>query len=62
MSHNGLVKISGLENNRKLRVLDLSSNAIEKLENISHLKNLEEFWVIFTTSAYLTIIRLTITS
>ena len=26
-------------------MLDIGNNMIEKIENISHLKNLEEFWV-----------------
>lgn len=29
----------------KLRVLDLGANKISKLENVSHLSELEEFWV-----------------
>jgi protein phosphatase 1 regulatory subunit 7 len=29
----------------KLRVLDIGNNMIEKIENIAHLTNLEEFWV-----------------
>ena len=59
LSHNGISKIEGLENNVsvlvlsldkhlfeqvKLTTLDVASNRIEKLENIAHLVNLEEFW------------------
>ena len=29
----------------KLRTLDVGNNFIERLENISHLTNLEELWV-----------------
>ena len=29
----------------KLKTLDVGNNQISKIENISHLKNLEEFWV-----------------
>lgn len=59
LSHNGLKKIEGLENNAshpftlrcfaksqvKLRTLDVGNNEIEEIENISHLSELEEFWV-----------------
>jgi protein phosphatase 1 regulatory subunit 7 len=34
-----------IENNTKLRTLDIANNRVSKLENISHLKLLEEFWV-----------------
>lgn len=36
--------MSGLESNTALRVLDFSNNQVTKLENISHLKQLEELW------------------
>ena len=29
----------------KLRVLDIGNNYIERIENLSHLENIEEFWV-----------------
>jgi protein phosphatase 1 regulatory subunit 7 len=29
----------------KLKTLDVGNNRISKIENIAHLKNLEEFWV-----------------
>jgi protein phosphatase 1 regulatory subunit 7 len=63
LSHNGLTKIEGLENNvslhdrsverrndaqLRLRTLDVGNNAIEEIENISHLSELEEFWVSLT--------------
>ncbi|PKY17763.1 L domain-like protein [Rhizophagus irregularis] len=52
MSHNGIQKIEGFENNLtlfwifyiKLRVIDVSNNLLTKIENISHLTELEEFW------------------
>lgn len=61
LSHNGLKKLEGLEKNvsarrarwrvwaeamqTKLRTLDIGNNQIEEIENISHLSELEEFWV-----------------
>jgi len=33
-----------LESNIALHVLDISNNQVSKLENLSHLKNLEELW------------------
>lgn len=44
ISHNLLTALSGLETCTELRVLDISSNQIEQLAHISHLKHLEEFW------------------
>jgi protein phosphatase 1 regulatory subunit 7 len=44
VSHNALTEISGLENNHKLRVLDISNNQIGHLTNLSHLPHLEELW------------------
>ena len=32
----------------KLRVLDVGANRISKIENISHLVHLEEFWVSYS--------------
>ena len=65
LSHNGIEKIEGLENNVcfssrlimeswlfaqvKLRTLDIGNNFIAELENISHLSQLEELWVRFMT-------------
>ena len=61
ISHNGLEKLEGLENNVgitrfhgfsktqcfkvKLTTLDVGNNQISIIENISHLKALKEFWV-----------------
>lgn len=45
VSHNLIEKLEGLENNTKLRTLDIANNKVSKLENISHLTLLEEFWV-----------------
>ena len=44
MSHNALESLSGLGNSVRLRVLDISSNKISKLENLEPLMLLEEFW------------------
>ncbi|KAI5307567.1 Protein phosphatase 1 regulatory subunit sds22, partial [Ascosphaera atra] len=44
ISHNAITKISGLDTNTNLRVLDITANKIEHLENIAHLSELEEFW------------------
>lgn len=61
ISHNGLEKLEGLENNVspysvlcnsrphlfkvKLTTLDIGNNRISLIENITHLKALQEFWV-----------------
>lgn len=45
LSHNGIEVIEGLENNNKLTMLDIASNRIKKIENISHLTELQEFWM-----------------
>jgi Leucine-rich repeat (LRR) protein len=34
----------------KLTMLDIASNRIKKIENISHLTELQEFWVSFNLS------------
>lgn len=47
LSENGIVKIQGLDNNKKLTTLDLAMNKITLIENVSHLTELEEFWVSF---------------
>lgn len=44
LSHNGLERIEGLENNKKLSTLDVGANKIGAVENVSHLHGLEEFW------------------
>jgi protein phosphatase 1 regulatory subunit 7 len=44
ISHNLLKSLSGIEDCKKLRVLDISSNAISKLEGLENLEELEEFW------------------
>ncbi|XP_036175561.1 protein phosphatase 1 regulatory subunit 7 isoform X5 [Myotis myotis] len=44
LSHNGIEVIEGLENNNKLTMLDIAANRIKKIENISHLTELLEFW------------------
>jgi protein phosphatase 1 regulatory subunit 7 len=41
-----------LDSQEKLRVLDIGNNMIEKIENISHLKQLEEFWVRLLSTRY----------
>lgn len=46
-SHNGIEVLEGLDNNVKLQTLDMAVNKIKKIENISHLTDLEEFWVSF---------------
>ncbi|XP_072330952.1 protein phosphatase 1 regulatory subunit 7 isoform X2 [Scyliorhinus torazame] len=45
LSHNGIEVIEGLENNKKLTTLDIATNKIKKIENISHLTELQEFWM-----------------
>ncbi|XP_034637232.1 protein phosphatase 1 regulatory subunit 7 isoform X2 [Trachemys scripta elegans] len=45
LSHNGIEVIEGLENNNKLTMLDIASNRIKKIENVSHLTELQEFWM-----------------
>ena len=45
LSHNGVLKIEGLDSLANLRILDLASNRISVLENVSHLENLEELWL-----------------
>ncbi|XP_060049604.1 protein phosphatase 1 regulatory subunit 7 isoform X2 [Erinaceus europaeus] len=45
LSHNGIEVIEGLENNNKLTMLDIAANRIRKIENISHLTELQEFWM-----------------
>lgn len=49
MSHNGINTLEGLDNNIKLQTLDLACNRIDKIQNISHLSKLEEFWVSLDT-------------
>ena len=44
MSHNALTEISGLDDNKSLRVIDISNNQISVLENLRHLTMLEEVW------------------
>nr|XP_036278258.1 protein phosphatase 1 regulatory subunit 7 isoform X3 [Pipistrellus kuhlii] len=44
LSHNGIEVIEGLENNNKLTMLDIAANRIKKIENVSHLTELLEFW------------------
>lgn len=45
LSENGIEQIEGLENNTKLETLDLAKNRIKKIENVSHLKDMTEFWI-----------------
>jgi len=45
LSHNGIEKIEGLGNNLKLTTLDIGTNFLTELENISHLSVLEELWL-----------------
>jgi protein phosphatase 1 regulatory subunit 7 len=71
LSHNGLKKIEGLEQNVscplnekdmanrkqvKLTTLDIGNNEIEEIENISHLSELQEFWVRPTLMKLMTLI------
>jgi protein phosphatase 1 regulatory subunit 7 len=44
LSYNDLTAIQGLENNTRLRTLDISNNRIAHLANLRHLHQLEEFW------------------
>jgi len=44
LSYNDLTVIEGLDNNLRLRTLDISNNRISHLTNLKHLKQLEEFW------------------
>ena len=44
LSHNDLTAITGLDNNLRLRTLDVSNNRIAHLTNLRHLEQLEEFW------------------
>lgn len=37
--------LEGLDNNVRLQTLDMAVNKIKKIENVSHLTELEEFWV-----------------
>ena len=48
MSHNGIQVLEGLDNNSKLKTLDMACNRIKKIENVDHLTELEEFWVCMT--------------
>ncbi|KAH7930192.1 L domain-like protein [Leucogyrophana mollusca] len=45
LSHNGIERLEGLENNLKLKTLDLGTNFIPSIESISHLTSLEELWL-----------------
>ncbi|KAG2107105.1 L domain-like protein [Suillus cothurnatus] len=45
LSHNGVERLEGLENNTKLRTLDVGANFVPAIENISHLVSLEELWL-----------------
>ena len=45
ISHNGIQVLEGLDNNLKVKTLDMACNRIKKIENVSHLVELEEFWV-----------------
>lgn len=46
LSENGIEKIEGLENNLNLTTLDLAYNKITTIENLSHLRELTDLWVI----------------
>ncbi|KAK5610358.1 Protein phosphatase 1 regulatory subunit 7 [Crenichthys baileyi] len=45
LSHNVVKVIEGLENDKKLTTLDDAANRVKKIENISHLTELQEFWM-----------------
>lgn len=44
VSHNGIISIQGLQVLKRLRVLDISNNKIEKLEYINQNTELQELW------------------
>lgn len=44
LSHNGIQKLENLNHNRRLRVIDLGTNFIEKLQGLEELEELEELW------------------
>ena len=44
ISHNGIQKIQGLDNNTELTTLDLAGNRISALDNLKALEKIEEFW------------------
>jgi protein phosphatase 1 regulatory subunit 7 len=45
LSHNGIKSMAGIEDMVELRVLDLGANEISKLDALSALVNLVEFWI-----------------
>lgn len=48
ISHNGLLKIEGLDRVPRLRIVDVGNNRLETLEGLQgNVENLEEFWVYF---------------
>ena len=49
-SHNLITKIPKLHN-PLLNTLDISNNQIKLVENLSHLSNLEELWVLIVNKA-----------
>lgn len=44
VSQNGIQAIRGLENNLELEILDMNYNRIQRIENVSHLQKLTDFW------------------
>lgn len=52
-SHNGIEMLEGLDNNVKLQTLDMAVNRIKKIENISHLTEIEEFWVSLLSKSFI---------
>lgn len=45
LSENGIEHIEGFDSNTQLETLDLAKNRIKKIENVNHLKNMQEFWI-----------------
>ena len=46
ISENGIEEIESLDQNSKLKTLDLAMNKITDIRNVEHLNDLEELWVI----------------
>lgn len=44
LSQNGIQKVRNLQHNLDLEILDLNFNRLEKIENVSHLQKLTDFW------------------
>jgi protein phosphatase 1 regulatory subunit 7 len=44
LAQNGIQHIRGLAKNLDLEILDLNFNRLERIENVSHLMKLTDFW------------------